>query len=83
MFYLIPYLILKNGQSKTETASKYGGVFPIHEHCWALVRNIADASNAVLLLKFRRTCNETEHNINHYEFHRLTSLMSNNDIPGV
>ena len=47
------YLLLKKDQFKTETASKYGGLFPIHEHCWALVSEMAEASNAVLLLKLR------------------------------
>jgi len=50
------YLLLKKDQFKTETGSKNGGLFPIHEHRWALVKKMAEASNAVLLLKLRLSC---------------------------
>jgi len=47
---------------------------------------MADASNAVLLLKFKCTCNKAQHSVNltiNNSQTVLTSLISKNDIPGV
>ena len=49
-------LLCRNGQVKIEVVLKYGGEFPIHEHTWALLKYIAVASDAVLSLNVKFSC---------------------------